>query len=146
MRAALYTVAIDGDYTRIVRSWQSIGILPADVGPVDEVAARLKLVLDPMFDMTIGEASLGEILTQQMELQQEYGARAARELVLVSKQLLYFERYGSELAPHYNMARDLFLLTNVFPEDVERTRRERGVELPDESVSNITPRDREATP
>ena len=145
MRAALYTVAIDGDYTRIVRSWQSIGILPADVGPVDEVAARLKLVLDPMFDMTIGEASLGEILTQQMELQQEYGARAARELVLVSKQLMYFERYGSELAPHYNLARDLFLLTNVFPEDVERARRQRGVELPDDSIPNIRPQDRERT-
>ena len=69
-----------------------------------------------MFDMTLGEVSLAELLRQQVELQQEYGARAARELVLVSKQLMYFERYAKELAPAYNMARDLFLMKNVFPE------------------------------
>ena len=41
-----------------------------------------------------------------------------RERVLVSKQLMYFERYAKELAPPYNMARDLFLVQNVFPEAV----------------------------
>lgn len=136
VRAAQYTVMIDGDYTRIVRSWQDIGILSDDVGPVEEVAARLKLVLDPMFDMTLGEVSLAQLLRQQIELQQEYGARAVRELVLVSKQLMYFERYAKELAPAYNMARDLFLLQNVFPDDVARVCAERGVTLPGDSVPN----------
>jgi predicted unusual protein kinase regulating ubiquinone biosynthesis (AarF/ABC1/UbiB family) len=136
VRAAQYTVMIDGDYTRIVRSWQDIGILSDDVGPVEEVAARLKLVLDPMFDMTLGEVSLAQLLRQQIELQQEYGARAVRELVLVSKQLMYFERYAKELAPSYNMARDLFLLQNVFPEEVARACAERGVTLPDDGIPN----------
>ena len=139
VRDAQYTVMIDGDYTRIVRSWQAIGILSDDVGPVDEVAARLKLVLDPMFDMAIGEVSLAELLRQQVELQQEYGARSVRELVLVSKQLVYFERYAKELAPAYNMARDLFLIRNVFPEAVARACAERGVMLPDDSVANAAP-------
>ncbi len=75
LRDALYTVMIDGDYTRVVRAWQRIGILGPDVGPVEEVAARLQVVLDPMFDMTLGEASLAEILRRQIELQQEYSAR-----------------------------------------------------------------------
>jgi predicted unusual protein kinase regulating ubiquinone biosynthesis (AarF/ABC1/UbiB family) len=139
VRAGQYTVMIDGDYTRVVRSWQSIGILADDVGPVDEVAARLKLVLDPMFDMTLGEVSLAALLRQQVELQQEYGARAARELVLVSKQLMYFERYAKELAPAYNMARDLFLMRNIFPDDVATACAERGVTLPDDSVPNVRP-------
>ena len=137
VRDAQYTVMIDGDYTRIVRSWQSIGILSDDVGPVDEVAARLKLVLDPMFDMAIGEVSLAALLRQQVELQREYGARAARELVLVSKQLMYFERYAKELAPAYNMARDLFLVQNVFPEAVAAACAERGIRLPDDAVPNL---------
>ena len=136
MRDALFTVAIDGDYTRIVRAWQRVGILADDLGPVEEVAARLKMVLDPMFDMTLGEAKLADILSQQLELQQEYGARAARELVLVSKQIMYFERYATELAPDYNMARDLFLLSNVFPDDVERMRR----------VMKVMPRSSSSTP
>jgi predicted unusual protein kinase regulating ubiquinone biosynthesis (AarF/ABC1/UbiB family) len=134
MRDAQFTLMIDGDYTRIVRAWQRIGILTGDIGAVEEVAARLKSVLDPMFDRAIGEIGLSEVLRQQVELQREYGARAARELVLVSKQLMYFERYAKELAPAYNMARDLFLVQNVFPEDVARVVAERGVALPDDAV------------
>jgi predicted unusual protein kinase regulating ubiquinone biosynthesis (AarF/ABC1/UbiB family) len=137
VRAGQYTVMIDGDYTRVVRAWQSIGILGPDVGPVEEVAARLKAVLDPMFDLAIGEVSLAQLLRQQVELQREYGARAARELVLVSKQLMYFERYAKELAPTYNMARDLFLMKNVFPEAVAAACAARGITLPDDTRSNV---------
>jgi predicted unusual protein kinase regulating ubiquinone biosynthesis (AarF/ABC1/UbiB family) len=129
---------IDGDYSRIVRAWQRIGILSHDVGPVDEVGARLKAVLDPMFDMTLGEVSLAFVLRRQLELQHEYGARAARELVLVSKQIMYFERYAKELAPDYNMGRDLFLMKNVFPEAVARLVAERGITFPDDSVPHMT--------
>ncbi|HKA83100.1 MAG TPA: AarF/UbiB family protein [Acidimicrobiales bacterium] len=138
LRDAQYTVMIDGDYSRIVRAWQRIGILSHDVGPVDEVGARLKAVLDPMFDMTLGEVSLAFVLRRQLELQHEYSARAARELVLVSKQIMYFERYAKELAPDYNMARDLFLMQHVFPEAVARLAAERGISFPDDSVSPMT--------
>jgi len=146
LRDALYTVMIDGDYTRVVRAWQRIGILGPDVGPVEEVAARLQVVLDPMFDMTLGEASLAEILRRQIELQQEYSARAVRELVLVSKQLMYFERYARELAPDYNMARDLFLVSNIFPEEVARACAARGITLPGDDVPNVRPPGRAVPP
>jgi predicted unusual protein kinase regulating ubiquinone biosynthesis (AarF/ABC1/UbiB family) len=139
LRDAQYTAMIDGDYTRIVRSWQRIGILSEDVGSVDDVAARLEMVMEPMLDMTLGEVSLAEVMRQQLELQQEYGARAARELVLVTKQLMYFERYAKELAPDYRMSRDLFLVSNVFPEEVRRLCRERGITLPDDAVPNVHP-------
>jgi predicted unusual protein kinase regulating ubiquinone biosynthesis (AarF/ABC1/UbiB family) len=139
VRDAQYTLMIDGDYSRIVRAWQRIGILTGDVGPVEEVAARLKAVLDPWFDMAIGEVSLADLLRQQVELQREYGARAVRELVLVSKQLMYFERYAKELAPAYTMARDLFLLRNVFPDEVAKAAADRGLTLPDDSVPHMRP-------
>jgi hypothetical protein len=37
------------------------------------------------------------------------------------------------------MARDLFLLQNVFPEAVAEACAERGITLPDDSVPNIVP-------
>jgi predicted unusual protein kinase regulating ubiquinone biosynthesis (AarF/ABC1/UbiB family) len=137
VRDAQYTTMIDGDYTRVVRAWQRIGILSPDVGPVEEVAARVAVVVEPLLDLKLGEVSLSAILRQQLELQQEYGARAVRELVLVTKQLMYFERYAKELAPAYNMARDLFLVRNVFPAEVDRLCEERGITLPDDSLSNL---------
>jgi predicted unusual protein kinase regulating ubiquinone biosynthesis (AarF/ABC1/UbiB family) len=121
---------IDGDYTRVVRAWQRIGILPPDIGPIEQVAANIKAVVDPMLDLTIGQVSLGDIMQQQLQLANQYNARGQRELVLVTKQLLYFERYAKELAPNYNMSRDLFLLKNIFPDDVARVAQERGVTFP----------------
>ncbi|MGH9214130.1 MAG: ABC1 kinase family protein [Acidimicrobiales bacterium] len=137
LRDAQFTTMIDGDYTRIVRAWQRIGLFDDDVGPIDDVAARLRSVLEPMLDLRLGEASLAEMLHQQLQLQREFNVRAARELVLVTKQLMYFERYSKELAPDYNMGRDLFLLQNVFPEDVARLRDQRGLVLPDDSIPNV---------
>jgi CTP:phosphocholine cytidylyltransferase-like protein len=50
--------------------------------------------------------------------------------VLVSKQLLYFERYGQALAPDYVLARDIYLLKNIFPDEVAAAAAERGITLP----------------
>ena len=134
---AQYTMSIDRDYTRIVRAWQRIGILGEDVGPIEEVAARLKMVVDPMLELKLGEVSVAETFRQQIELQQEFGARAVRELVLLTKQMMYFERYAKELAPDYNMSTDLFLVQNVFPAEVEQLADERGLAFPDDSVPNV---------
>ena len=137
LRDAQLTVMIDGDYTRIVRAWRRIGILSDEIGSDEEVAGRLKLLLDPMFDMKLGDVSLASLMKQQLDLQQEYGARSPRELVLVTKQLMYFERYAKRLAPDYNMARDVFLVKNVFPDEVAKACADRGIELPDDDQPHI---------
>ena len=65
-----------------------------------------------------------------MELAKQFGATAPEELVLVTKQLLYFERYARVLAPDYVLARDLYLLKNIFPDAVAEAAAERGISLP----------------
>jgi hypothetical protein len=50
---------------------------------------------------------------------------------------MYFERYAKELAPTYNMARDLYLMKNVFPEAVAEACAARGITLPDDTVPNV---------
>jgi predicted unusual protein kinase regulating ubiquinone biosynthesis (AarF/ABC1/UbiB family) len=130
MRDILFTSMIDQDYTRVVRAYQRVGVLPADVDP--EVAGpAIAMVMEPMLSVGIGSVSLGEQLKANLELANQYGATAPRELVLISKQLLYFERYSKTLAPDYVLARDLFLLKNIFPAEVEACAEERGITLPD---------------
>jgi predicted unusual protein kinase regulating ubiquinone biosynthesis (AarF/ABC1/UbiB family) len=131
LRDLQYTAMIDGDYSRVVRNWKRVGVLPADIGDDEQVGLMIKAVVDPLLDQTLGEVSLGEIMKQNLEMSQQFGAKTPRELVLITKQLLYFERYAKELAPSYTMSRDLFLLKNVFPDDVARVAAERGVELPE---------------
>ncbi|MGI8710539.1 MAG: ABC1 kinase family protein [Acidimicrobiales bacterium] len=126
----LYTSMIDQDYTRVVRAYQRVGVVPPEVDP--EVAGpAIAMVMEPMLSQGIGSVSLGDQLKANLALAEQFGATAPRELVLVSKQLLYFERYAKVLAPGYVMARDLFLLKNIFPDAVASAAAERGVTLPE---------------
>ena len=104
--------------------------MPPDVDP--EIAGpQIAMVMEPMLNQGLGAVSLGETLKSNMELAEQFGATTPRELVLISKQLLYFERYAKVLAPDYVLARDIYLLRNIFPDEVARVAAERGVTLPD---------------
>ena len=130
MREILYTSTIDQDYRRVVRAYQRVGVIPDDVDP--EVAGpAIAMVMEPMLTQGVASMSLGDQLKANLELAKQYGATAPKELLLVSKQLMYFERYARTLAPDYVLARDLFILKNVFPEVVAETAASRGLTLPD---------------
>lgn len=130
MREILFTSMIDQDYRRVVRAYQRVGVVPEDVDP--EIAGpSIAMIMEPMLNQGIGSISLGEQLKINLELADQYGATAPRELLLVSKQLLYFERYARTLAPDYVLARDIYLLKNIFPDDVARVAAERGIDLPE---------------
>lgn len=130
MREIIYTSMIDQDYRRVVRAYQKVGVMPADVDP--EIAGpQIAMVMEPVLSRGIGGVSLGETFKLNLDMANQFGATTPRELVLIAKQLLYFERYATVLAPNYVMARDLFLVRNVFPDDVARLAEERGITLPD---------------
>jgi predicted unusual protein kinase regulating ubiquinone biosynthesis (AarF/ABC1/UbiB family) len=130
MREILYTSTIDQDYRRVVRAYQRVGVIPDDVDP--EVAGpAIAMVMEPMLTQGIGAMSLGDQMKANLELANQFGATAPKELLLVSKQLMYFERYARTLAPDYVLARDLFLLKNIFPEAVAEAAAAQGIELPE---------------
>jgi predicted unusual protein kinase regulating ubiquinone biosynthesis (AarF/ABC1/UbiB family) len=130
LRELFTTSMIDSDYTRVVRAYQSVGVLPAGIDE-DQVAVLLKMAVEPMLDQTLGETSLGETLKQNMALAEQFGAVTPKELVLISKQLLYFERYAKAMAPGYTLARDLYLIKNVLPDLVAAKCAADGIVLPD---------------
>ena len=126
----LYTAMIDQDYRRVVRAYQRVGAMPADIDP--EIAGpQIAMIMEPMLVQGVGSIPLGESLKANLELAQQLGLTAPKELVLVSKQLLYFERYAKVLAPGYVLARDAFLVRNVFPDDVAQLVANQGITLPD---------------
>ncbi|MCU1454822.1 MAG: hypothetical protein JWN46_2968 [Acidimicrobiales bacterium] len=130
LRDILFSAMIDQDYRRVVRAYQSVGVMPADVDP--EVAGpQIAMIMEPMLSQGLGGISLGEALKSNLEMAEQFGATVPRELVLISKQLLYFERYAKSLAPDYVLARDVYLLKNIFPDEVAAVAAARGIELPD---------------
>jgi predicted unusual protein kinase regulating ubiquinone biosynthesis (AarF/ABC1/UbiB family) len=131
LRDVFTTAMIDGDYVRVVHAYQRVGVLPPELDDVEQVALMVKTAVEPLLDQSIGEVSLGQTFQQNLDLAQSLGAKNPDELVLISKQLLYFERYAKGLAPDYVLARDLYLLKNVLPEAVAQAAAERGLTLPD---------------
>ncbi len=130
LKALFTTSMIDGDYTRVVRAYQGVGVMPADV---DEASAAIMIkgIVEPMLDQSIGGTSLGDTLKQNLQLADQFGIQSPKELVLISKQLLYFERYAKAMAPDYILARDMYLIKNILPDLVAATCEERGIVLPD---------------
>ena len=126
----LYTAMIDQDYRRVVRAYQSVGVMAEDLDP-EIVGPIIAMTMEPVLQKGIGGVSLGDQLKSNMELAEQFGVTTPKELVLITKQLLYFERYATRLAPDYVLARDIFLLKNIFPEAVTAKAQELGIELPD---------------
>ena len=125
------TSMLDDDWSRVVRNYKRVGVLPDAVGDDEVVGAMLARALEPVLGSGASSMELGPLFTQQLELTKALGARVPQELMLLIKQIFYFERYIKELAPNYVMARDLFLIRNIWPAEVATRVAELGVELPD---------------
>jgi predicted unusual protein kinase regulating ubiquinone biosynthesis (AarF/ABC1/UbiB family) len=133
MRDLFMTSTIDNDFTRVAHSFKRVGAFPDDAGTDEEIGGRMQLVFSPMFDVGLSEISMGTLLASIIRTMGLYsaGAGTPRELQLIVKQLLYFERYSKELAPHWTMFRDLYLVRNIFPQVVADRAAELGIEFPD---------------
>jgi hypothetical protein len=86
-----------------------------------------------MFDAGLGEVPMASLLAEIIRTMGSWagGQGTPKELQLIIKQLLYFERYSKEFAPDWPMFRDLYLVRNVFPEAVAVRAAERDVTFPD---------------
>jgi predicted unusual protein kinase regulating ubiquinone biosynthesis (AarF/ABC1/UbiB family) len=133
LRDIFETSAIDNDFSRVARAYKRVGAFTDDAGTDEEVGLRLQMIFAPMFDAGLGQVPMGELLASIIRTMGDYsgGAGTPKELQLIVKQLLYFERYSKELAPTWPMFRDLYLVRNIFPDAVVARTAEQGVELPD---------------
>lgn len=131
MAQVLRTSALEPDWVGFVESWQEAGLLPADIGSVEDAAALVEASFGSMINQTLQEASVGKVLQNELEMVKNLGGQIDKNLMLISKQLVYFERYARELAPNWQLAQDLFLLKNVFPEEVAAKAAAEGVTFPD---------------
>jgi predicted unusual protein kinase regulating ubiquinone biosynthesis (AarF/ABC1/UbiB family) len=131
LRDLFMTSMIDGDFTRVARAFKRVGAFPEEAGTDDEVGARMQMAFGPMLDVGIGQVSLGEVFKSIIQMMEQMAGTSPRELVLVTKQLLYFERYAKVLAPNWALARDLFLVKNIFPTEAAAKAAELGISFPD---------------
>jgi predicted unusual protein kinase regulating ubiquinone biosynthesis (AarF/ABC1/UbiB family) len=112
LRRALPALLVDGDFATVVRAVFDLG---AATEPVDlaQATADVRDLLEPIATKPLAEISYGELLGHILAVATRYHVVLPRELVLVVKQLLYFERYAKELAPNYRLLADQRILEHL---------------------------------
>jgi aarF domain-containing kinase len=92
-----------GDFERVVDVMIAMGTAAETVDRA-ELARDLKTSFEPM--LAGNDVKYSDMLPAMLRTSVRHGLRLPREMVLVSKQMIYFDRYARVLAPNLNVFRD----------------------------------------
>ena len=73
---------------------------------MERLVADLGAVYAPMRDTAFGKLNYAEVIPQIQAAVTKHKIRLPRELILITKQFLYFDRYAKGLAPNLNVFTD----------------------------------------
>ena len=122
LRSTLPALIVDRDFERAVAGIFRLGI--SDRAPDLAAAARdIEALVAPLLERSLADISYGDVLAQVVRVATQYEVRLPRELVLVVKQIVYFERYSKQLAPDYPILADPGILLHLLDEDRGRPAR-----------------------
>ncbi|MEU0543868.1 AarF/ABC1/UbiB kinase family protein [Nocardia sp. NPDC005978] len=130
VRALFYASAIDNDFRPVARALRKLDMVSDDSGDDATIGRQLAVALGPVLSGSLDKLDLGVVAARLLEFGKRRGAAGPEQLILMGKQLGYFERYAVALAPGWKLGRDLFLFRNVFPDEVAAKLAESGAELP----------------
>jgi predicted unusual protein kinase regulating ubiquinone biosynthesis (AarF/ABC1/UbiB family) len=103
---AEYIVAFaTGDFRALGRVMMSMGAMSQGID-LDAVAKDLQKAYAPILTTSFGDLNYGSVLPDILRASVKHRMRLPREFVLVTKQMLYFDRYAKLLAPRLNLFSD----------------------------------------
>ena len=113
IRHGLPALLIHGDFQEVAKAIYEMGAVlkPADL---EQSAADIAEIVQPILGKPLSEISYGAVLLDIVRIGTRYEVRLPRELVLVAKQMLYFERYAKLMAPDWNILNDPDLIGFLF--------------------------------
>jgi len=109
-RLATYLMAVTtNDYAAMVRALRSFGSVPPDVD-VDDMARTIQELYEPFLQGGVVTAQLGQLMDTMIRSMVRYRVRIPRELVLLTKQMLYLEGAAATLAPDADLLQEQTLI------------------------------------
>ena len=113
VRTGLPALLIDKDFQTVATAIYEMGAVlrPADL---EQSARDIVEIVEPILGRRLSEISYGQVLIDIVRIGTHYEVRLPRELVLVAKQMLYFERYAKLMAPDWAILNDPDLIGFLF--------------------------------
>jgi predicted unusual protein kinase regulating ubiquinone biosynthesis (AarF/ABC1/UbiB family) len=99
-----------GDFRTLAATWQRMGSCGEGVD-LDALGRDLRVVYEPLVSSSVDSVHYADLLPGILRTAERHGLRLPRAFVLVTKQMLYFDRYARKLAPKLNVFRDARLVT-----------------------------------
>jgi aarF domain-containing kinase len=117
-----YIVAFaSADYKALAQVILDMGGLAKKVDDMEEFVADLREAYSPMLKMSFGELNYADFLPTLQRVATRHRMRLPKEFVLITKQMLYFDRYAKLLAPQLNVFTDPRLVMSLMG-DVQKAR------------------------
>jgi len=124
-----YLVAFtSGDYAKLGKVIADMGGVVSGETDMDAFVADLKQTYSPLLTLSMGELNFGEFIPKIHRVATKHRMRMPKEFVLITKQMLYFDRYAKILAPKLNVFTDPRLLMSMMM-DIKKARDELQVTL-----------------
>ena len=98
------------DFGEVTRCLSDLGAHLGHRTDHDKAAAAISRLVTPWLSRPIAEIDYLEIFSQAVRMAAPKGVQLPRSLVLLGKQVLYFERYAVLVAPDYDILQDTWLI------------------------------------
>ena len=118
-----YIVALaSGDYQKLAQVMADMDSVPETLD-MDRFVADLAETYEPMRTMAFGDINFADFVPELHRVATRHRMRMPNEFVLITKQLLYFDRYAKLLAPQLNIFTDPRLIVSLMM-DIRKARAE----------------------
>jgi ubiquinone biosynthesis protein len=118
VRRGVVAMLYHHDFAEVTRCLAELGThLGADITE-DQAATAIQRLVEPLLDRPIQDIDYQVVLVAAVRKAAPHGVQLPRSLVLLAKQILYFERYGKIVAPDYPILADTSLIEFMIDEDV----------------------------
>jgi ubiquinone biosynthesis protein len=107
------------DFGEVTRCLTELGAHLGHRTDHDRAAAAIARLVTPWLSRPIGEIDYLEIFSQAVRMAAPKGVQLPRSLVLLGKQILYFERYAVLVAPDYDILQDTWLIEFMIEPPIE---------------------------
>lgn len=94
-----------GDFRKLAEVMVAMGAVGTKVD-LDALAKDLAVAYEPLLASGLGAIKYADLMPAILRTSVRHGMRMPRDFVLVTKQMLYFDRYAKLLAPELNVFRD----------------------------------------
>ncbi len=116
-----YIVSFVGaDYRALAQTIVDMGGVREGID-MDRFSADLAEAYSPLLKLSFGEINYADLLPQIQRVSSKHRMRMPKEFVLITKQMLYFDRYAKLLAPKLNIFTDPRLVMSLAA-DVQKAR------------------------